>query len=204
MLRLIGRNINKKFDGRKVIQDVSFEISAPHCLGITGKNGSGKSTLIKMLAGLLVPDNGEIRFEKNGKVITQDDLYGHIGFIAPYLQLYDEFSSMENLMIFDNIRGIKKERSFYIQLLKKVQLGDRRNDQVKTFSSGMKQRLKIAFAISGSPDILLFDEPTSNLDEDGINLVREVMTEQKKDKILVVASNDKNDYFLFDSSINLD
>jgi heme exporter protein A len=204
MIRIIADNLTKTFNRRKVLENISFSISAPYCLGITGKNGAGKSTLIKIIAGLLEPNSGKIDYEIEKKRFSTDAALSKIGFLSPYLQLYDEFSALENLIIYDDIRESKKDQKVYANLLEKVGLYERRNDYLRTFSSGMKQRLKIAFALSNSPEVLLFDEPTSNLDESGIKIVHNIMEEHKKNGILIVATNDKNDYNLFDDIIKLD
>jgi len=203
MIRLFGESVQKVFNGREVFNNISFDIHTPSCLGIIGKNGSGKSTLIKIIAGLLQVTKGKILYEIDGKILSPDKLFKRIGFLSPYLQLYDEFTGIENLIIFDEIRNQKKEKEFYLDLLKKVELYDRRNDLLRTYSSGMKQRLKIAFALSNEPDVLLFDEPTSNLDDTGIEIIHSIMKQHKERGILVIASNDKSDYYLFDEIINL-
>jgi heme exporter protein A len=204
MIRIIADKITKTFNGRKVLTDVSFKLSNPFCLGITGKNGAGKSTLLKIIAGLLEPSTGKLFYETDYQNNNEEIQFLNIGFLSPYLQLYDEFTALENLITYDEIRGCKKENNHYNDLLNKVQLMDRRNDYLRTYSSGMKQRLKLAFALSNNPKILIFDEPTSNLDESGIELIHNVMNDHKKNGILIVASNDKNDYNLFDDVINLD
>jgi heme exporter protein A len=204
MIRIIADNITKTFNGRKVLNNISFNIVNPFCLGITGKNGSGKSTLIKIVARLLDPSGGKLTYETEKKQINNESIFLNIGFLSPYLQLYDEFTALENLIIYDEIRGSRKEKQNYLDLLDKVQLADRRNDFLRTYSSGMKQRLKIAFALSNTPEILLFDEPTSNLDDAGIEMVHDIMNTHKKNGILIVASNDKNDYNFFDDVIKLD
>jgi heme exporter protein A len=204
MIRIIADNLTKTFNRRKVLENISFSIDAPFCLGIIGKNGAGKSTLIKIIAGLLEPNSGKLEYEIGTKRLKAEAAISRIGFLSPYLQLYDEFSALENLIVYDEIRGNKKDLKIYTNLLERVNLYDRRNDYLRTFSSGMKQRLKIAFALSNSPDVLLFDEPTTNLDESGIKIVRDIMDEHKNNGILIVATNDKNDYNLFDDIIKLD
>ena len=203
MISLSLSNIKKFFNNRKVIDNISLDLSSPFCLGITGKNGAGKSTLIKIIAGVLEPSYGKVEYKLGNKKTTLSQLLPKIGFAAPYLNLYDEFTALENIIIYDEIRGLRKKEADYSEILKKIDLFERRRDLLKTFSSGMKQRLKIAVAISNNPSLLLLDEPSQNLDESGIQMVHDVVNEYKKKSIVIVCSNDKNDYCLFDETIKL-
>jgi ABC-type multidrug transport system ATPase subunit len=128
-------------------------------------------------------------------------MYDHIGFVSPYLNLYDEFTGAENLKIASAIRGISGDNADSV--LKRVGLFERRHDLLKIYSSGMKQRLKIAFSIFHDPQILLLDEPTSNLDLEGVSVVDDIAGEYKKDRILIIATNDAHEKSLCDSEINL-
>ena len=195
-------NLTKKFDRKIIFENVSFELSEGSSLAITGKNGSGKSTLIKIIANVIEKSGGEINFFSNGTEVKREHFYKYIGFVSPYLNLYDEFTGYENLKIISNIRGTKGDNIDGV--LKKVGLYDRRHDLLKIYSSGMKQRLKIAFSILHNPEILLFDEPTSNLDSEGINVVDEITNDYKNGRILVIATNDEHEKSLCESEVNLD
>lgn len=201
-IRLTAVNLTKKFDRKIIFENISFELSAGSSLAITGKNGSGKSTLIKTLANVIEKSSGEINFYSDGSEVKKEHYYKHIGFVSPYLNLYDEFTGYENLKIISNIRGINGDN--IDNVLKKVGLYDRRGDLLKIYSSGMKQRLKIAFSILHNPLILLLDEPTSNLDSEGVRIVDEIANDYKKDRILIIATNDENEKSLCESEVNLD
>ncbi len=185
--------IAKSFNRRKIFTEISFSLATNQSLAIAGRNGSGKSTLLKILAGVLSPSKGDIEISINGTTIKHSDYFIHIGLVSPYLQLYDEFSGWENLDIFRKVRGINATDEYLAELLRRVNLWERKNDYVRTYSSGMKQRLKYAFALIHKPPILLLDEPTSNLDAEGISTVYQIMEEQKKNGILIVATNDSED-----------
>lgn len=204
MFSLNCKEICKVFNGRIIFENISFTVEPFSCLGIIGKNGSGKSTLIKIISGLIEPTKGKVFYQNNNNIFEPGNFINQIGFISPYLELYDEFTGLENLIIFDEIRKNRKSKEFYFDLLKKVGLFERRHDFLRTYSSGMKQRLKVAFALSNNPYVLLFDEPTSNLDDSGIEMIYSIIREHKKKGIIVIASNDKNDYNLFDIIIDLD
>jgi len=200
-IKLQTVNLTKKFDRKIIFQNVSFSLSRGGSLAITGKNGSGKSTLIKIFASVLEKTSGELSLSVNSTQINKENFYKYIGFVSPYLNLYDEFSGYENLKIVSKIRGTNGEN--IDEVLKRVGLYERRNDLLKIYSSGMKQRLKIAFSILHNPEILLLDEPTSNLDKEGINIVIEIANEFKRDRILIIATNDEHEKSLCESEINL-
>ncbi|MBI5020259.1 MAG: ABC transporter ATP-binding protein [Ignavibacteriales bacterium] len=186
-------NIAKTFNNRKIFSEISFSLKERDSIAITGRNGSGKSTLLKILAGVLTPTRGTTDLKINNTTIKPEDYYNQLGLVSPYLQLYDEFTGWENLDFFRRVRNINVEDKYLDELLYKYNIWERRNDYVRTYSSGMKQRLKYAFAMIHKPPILLLDEPTSNLDAEGIATVYNTMEEQKKVGILIVATNDAED-----------
>ena len=194
-------NLRKNFDRKTIFRDLNFSLSNRDSMAITGRNGSGKSTLIKILANVLVQTSGSIGLNINNKVIERGDYYKYVGLVSPYLNLYDEFSGYENLRFVTKVRGVPPE---YIDpVLEKVGLYERRHDHVKIYSSGMKQRLKIAFSVIHRPLILLLDEPTSNLDSQGIETVDRISDEYKKNFILIIATNDEHERSLCEKEVNL-
>jgi heme exporter protein A len=200
-IKLQAAGLTKKFDRKIIFENVNFELTRKSSVAITGKNGSGKSTLIKIIANLLTQSSGELNLFSEGKKVKKEIVYRYIGFVSPYLNLYDEFTGAENLKIASAIRGISGDNAD--SALKRVGLFERRHDLLKIYSSGMKQRLKIAFSILHDPLILLLDEPTSNLDLEGVSVVDDIAGEYKKDRILIIATNDAHEKSLCDSEINL-
>lgn len=188
-----SQNLSKLFGRRLIFKDINFNWSDKGIFGISGPNGSGKSTFVKIVAGLITPSQGKIIHKNSEGEIIPEKLHNHIGFVSPYLVLYEEFSAWENLKIFAKIRGITLNEEMVMKYLTKFLLENRRDDLVKTYSSGMKQRLKFIFALMHSPEVLIFDEPTSNLDEEGKKTVYEIAREEAKTKIVVVASNEVKD-----------
>lgn len=188
---LKAEGVAKRFNRRNVFRDISFVLTPGSSLAVTGKNGSGKSTLMKILAGVLSPSSGRVVYESSGKRLSQDEIRPSLGFVSPYLQLYDEFTAVEVLDIIGRIRMTgRADQVRRRNLLEQFNLWGRRDDTVRTYSSGMKQRLKYVAALEHSPAILLLDEPTSNLDEEGVNAVRTVIADYGKSGVLVVATND--------------
>lgn len=195
--------LNKTFGRRLIFSGINFQFENSGIYGISGPNGSGKSTLVKIIAGLLSPTKGKIVHRNSGKEIISEKLHNHIGFVSPYLVLYEEFTAWENLNYFAMIRGIAFDKTYAEKLLEKFLLINRKNDLIKTYSSGMKQRMKFIFALIHHPEVLIFDEPTSNLDEEGKNSVYEIINEKSRKGIVIVASNDKSDLDLCSDIIDL-
>ncbi len=158
-----AQSLTKSFGRRLIFKEINFVWERHGIFGISGPNGSGKSTLVKIIAGLLSPTIGKIIHKNSNEEIIPEKLHDHIGFVAPYLVLYEEFSAWENLEIFAKIRGIELDKERVKKHLEEFLIYNRRNDLVKTYSSGMKQRLKFVFALMHLPEVLIFDEPTSLL-----------------------------------------
>jgi len=199
-----SQKLSKLFGRRLIFKNINFSWSDTGIFGISGPNGSGKSTLVKIVAGLIAPSQGKIIHKNSDGEIIPEKLHNHIGFVSPYLVLYEEFSAWENLKIFAKIRGITLNEEMVIKYLAKFLLENRKDDLVKTYSSGMKQRLKFIFALMHSPEVLIFDEPTSNLDEEGKKSVYEIAREEAKAKIVVIASNEIKDLELCDEILLLE
>ena len=193
-ISITASEVSKEFDRRLIFKDISFSLSSPASLSITGKNGAGKSTLSKFIAGVLSPTHGTVTYSDHEKQMGIEEFKHQIGFVSPYLNLYDEFTALENLQILSRIRALSQVNGERIkELLALVGLWNRRDDMVGTFSSGMKQRLKYAFALLHNPAVLILDEPTSNLDSEGIEVIKKIILQQQKTNILVIATNNKEE-----------
>lgn len=203
-IQLQVKELKKTFNNRLVFNKLSFELNSGDKFVITGKNGSGKSTLIKILAGVLTETSGKIEYSLDDKKIDRENFYQIVGLVSPYLVLYDEFTAFENLSLFSKIRGLKISDEEINEILNRVGLYERRNDLVRTYSSGMKQRMKYASAILHNPFVLLLDEPTSNLDIEGKNFVDDLIFNFRKDGIVIVATNETQDFKYGEKIINLD
>jgi len=192
-MKLSVEKIGKNFGEKKIFRDISFDLSPGMSAVIVGPNGSGKTTLVRIICGLIRPSSGEVKYMKDSKQILMEDIYNRIGFVGPYLELYEELTARENLMFFAKMKRVPNAVEKFSSLMNRLNLNGREDDQVKTYSSGMRQRLKYVFALIGNPEILILDEPTSNLDSDGIERVYDIMMEQKTNNILLLATNDQMD-----------
>lgn len=203
MITLEARNLGKWFGRRKVFEQIDFHLQEKESLVITGRNGSGKTTLLKILCGFVKPTHGEVKISLNGENLSRDESKDLLGLVMPDLELYGELTALENLTLLSRIRGWDPDEGELREKLAQVGLAGRENDLVFSFSSGMKQRLKYAFAGFNNPKILVLDEPTSNLDQEGISLVDQVTSLQKERGILILATNEKMDLKYGDQIIQL-
>ena len=188
------KNLYRNFGSRKVLKDISFFLQTGDSLAIVGKNGSGKTTLLRILAGLSAPTRGEITFSLNEQKISRQEAKRRLSYVGPELALYDSLTAAENLKFFATMRGIAIDDSLVEKILDMVGLEGRGRDFYRAYSSGMKQRLKYAVALLNAPDYLLLDEPTSNLDEEGKKIVSQIIARQKENGILIMATNEKEEY----------
>jgi len=193
MLSLEVRDLGKWFGRRKVFDRINFSLEEKSSLVVTGKNGSGKTTLLKILCGLVRPSKGDVLISVDGKTLTRYESKNLLGVVMPDLELYGELTALENLMFLSRIRGMDPDKDVLEEKIGWVGLVGREDDLVFSFSSGMKQRLKYAFALVLEPKILFLDEPTTNLDEEGISLVDQIASLQKQRGILILATNEKAD-----------
>jgi ABC-type multidrug transport system ATPase subunit len=196
--------LNKSFGRRLIFNDLHFKFEKEGVYGISGPNGSGKSTLVKIIAGIIGSSKGKIIHKLDNKEIPEEHLHNHIGFVSPYLVLYEEFSTYENLKLFAEIRGVSFNQERIDYLLNKFLLFKRKDDLLKTYSSGMKQRVKFIFALMHSPQLLILDEPTSNLDDEGKNSVYELVKEEGRNNIILIASNENHDLELCSDIVYLE
>ncbi len=197
-------DLTKYFGRRLIFNSINALFKSGKIYGVSGPNGSGKSTFAKIIANLISPTYGKIVHRYNNKIIVSDKLHKYIGFVSPYLFLYDEFTARENLIFFSRIRGIKFDDEFSNFLLSELNLYERRNELVKTYSSGMKQRLKFIFALLHRPQLIILDEPTSNLDNSGKEKVYELLIKESKTNLVIIASNEDTDLQLCNNIINLE
>jgi ABC-type multidrug transport system ATPase subunit len=162
---------------------------------ILGANGSGKSTLLQIIAGNLVPSEGTISY-RNGTGIPGDAFYAHISMAAPYLELIEEFTLNEMLRFHAKFKTMKNGMG-PDAIIERCYLGDAANKKIKDYSSGMKQRVKLALAILSDTPVLLLDEPCSNLDAKGVDWYKKLIEEFNKDRLIIVCSNEQKDEYGF-------
>ena len=191
-IRIVFSEVAKRFDERVVFRSVAGEAAPGEVLAVTGPNGSGKSTLLAILSGLLRPTKGSILYlQGDGSELERATWRQVLGAVAPAMSVYEELDAMENLRFFARVRGLRDADVRCLSCLERVGLDPDRHTLVAGFSTGMRQRLKIAQAMLHRPEVLFLDEPGSNLDPEGrVWLEGWVLAEQAAGTTVVLATND--------------
>lgn len=183
-------DIGKKFNREWIFKNVSHVFEKGSSTGITGSNGSGKSTLIKLISAAELPSKGTLNFNLNGSAVEHQEIYRHINFASPYMDLAEELSCEE---IFDFHLKFKPLSSSLTKdaFFELLYLSDAKNKYIKNFSSGMKQRLKLGLAICFESPLLLLDEPCSNLDTKGIDTYQSLLNTYSTNRTIIIGSNEE-------------
>lgn len=198
------KNVSRSFNRRKVIDSVSLKLNKGNYFAIKGSNGAGKSTLLRIILGDFEIEKGNIEYYRNGSKITLLDFLSNISFSAPYFNLYEEFTLIELAEIYCEFRKIKVNSNLFKELSNRFKLNEHLNKQIKFFSSGMKQRAKLILCFLSEPEIIFLDEPSTNLDVDGMNVLFAILKEYKeKGATLLLASNEIRELELCDSFLSL-
>lgn len=180
--------IGKRYQKEWIFKDLDFQFESNSPVAILGSNGSGKSTLIQILSGYLTPTAGLIQWEKDKSLISVQHIYKSVTLASPSSALYDDFTLRENISFFQSFKKFKGDLNVE-QIAEKMGLVSQMDKQLKFYSSGMRQRVKLGLAIMGESDILLLDEPSSHLDAKAIEWYNDLVAEFMKDRVVCVASN---------------
>ncbi len=203
MIELRVSNLTKIYGNHEVFKKLSFGFKKG-VLGISGSNGAGKSTLLQCLAGLLKPTKGSVEWSRDGILVKQNELKNLLGFAAPYVQLYEELTALENLKFLNELHP-GKNTSDPIALIQSFNADEFQNNFYGDLSTGQQQRVKLAAACIHQPLILCMDEPGSNLDEKGTALINSLVDNLRaENKTIIIASNQSRELDLCDKIIDLD
>ncbi|MBS4179313.1 ABC transporter ATP-binding protein [Lederbergia citrea] len=179
------KNVTKTIRGKKIIDDLSFEVVEGEVFGFLGPNGAGKTTTIRMIVGLIGITSGEITICGKNVVKDYENAIKHVGAIVENPELYKFLTGYQNLeQVARLIKGVTKEK--IDEIVELVGLKDRIHDKVKTYSLGMRQRLGIAQSLLHDPKILILDEPTNGLDPAGIREIRDYLRSLAREKGLAI------------------
>ena len=186
-------NISKKFNREWVFKNLSFEFSTQYCYGILGKNGSGKSTLLQVIAGNILPTSGQIKYENEGNKIFSDDIYKHLSFCAPYLELIEDYTIIEMIKFHGQFK--KYLNDFTNKNIIDLTEFDEatRNRKIKDYSTGMKQRVKLILAVMSDVPLIVLDEPCTNLDNKSILWFHQLIKIYLNNRLLLISSNNKEE-----------
>lgn len=187
-LKSLGKRFNRQWIFRKL--DYAFEPG--NAYAITGFNGSGKSTLLQMVAGAMEKSEGDIRYSNNNGPVEADVFYRKFSMSAPYLELIEELTLQEFYGFHFGLKPILP--GFSIEsVIELLDLKDAANKEIRQFSSGMKQRAKLGQAFFSDVPVLMLDEPTANLDTNGIGLYHRLINEFGNDRLVIICSNDEQE-----------
>lgn len=191
--------ISKRFGKQLLFRDISFSLETGDSFFITGPNGSGKSTMLQVIAGIQRNSSGEVIFSRGKNEIQGEERFRHFGFVSPALNPYDMLTAVENIEFASE--GVKPER--IKEMLDLFGLYRHRDKHVGLYSSGMKQRLRLILAMIDTPGILLLDEPASNLDAEGKEIVFSAIEIIRKETIVIIATNEHEEMKLCTKGIDL-
>lgn len=189
----------KRFNRDWIFRHLHYEFSPAHSYAIIGPNGSGKSTLLQSIAGAIAISEGNIRYA-NGSAILPDDAYRFLSLCAPYLEVVEEMTVTEFLQFH---AGFKPLILPIPAIIEKMGLATAAHKQIRYYSSGMKQRVRLAQALFSDTPVILLDEPCTNLDADGIALYRQLIAEHAGNRLVVVSSNDLQEYDFCEKKIDI-
>lgn len=185
--------VSKRFKRDWIIQHLLYNFKSGSRTAVLGSNGSGKSTLLKIISGFMAVSEGDVVWKINDQEIDASDWHHYFSFSAPYLEMIEEYTLQESLDFHFSLKNIRPDVNIEV-LLKNSGLAEHKTKQIRNFSSGMKQRLKLILALGSDVELYLLDEPCSNLDQTGIEWYKSLIEAVPKDKTIIVASNNEEEY----------
>lgn len=201
-MRIALSNVGKRFNRDWIFRKVNIEFLAGHTYAITGSNGSGKSTLLQILGGSMIASEGTIDWHNDTASLDENKVHTAISFVAPYLEVVEEMTLTEFLSFHAHFKPFIYGLSIK-EIIEKVGLQNAAEKQIRYYSSGMKQRVKLAQGIFSDVPVLLLDEPCTNLDSAGIQLYKNLVAEFCNGKTIIVSSNDINEYSFCETEVNI-
>lgn len=201
-MELVLSNVGKRYRFDWIFRHVDFHFQENRKYAILGPNGSGKSTLMKVLSGHLTPSKGKISFKSDSKLLLADHVYRRLSYAAPYIDLIEELTLEEAIQFHLRFKKMRNDLDLK-SILDILQFKKARKKEIRFFSSGMKQRLKLVLAICSDTELLLLDEPTTNLDKQGFDWYQELINEYTNDRLVIVASNVEMDYHFCDEHLSI-
>jgi ABC-type multidrug transport system ATPase subunit len=195
-------NIGRRFNREWIFRGINHTFTSGKIYAILGPNGSGKSTLLQVLNGSLEPSAGKIAYSFDGKPVEAENVYQHLSLAAPYLELIEEFTLNEMIDFHFKFKAYKPgiDKDMIIDLLA---LPGSKNKMIRYFSSGMKQRLKLALAFCADTPMLMLDEPTSNLDTQGVDWYLNLVQKFAHNRLTIICSNQEHEYNFSDEQLNI-
>jgi len=201
-MEILLNNIGKRYQYDWIFRAIDCQFKAGQRYAILGPNGSGKSTLMRILSGHLTPSKGEIEFRENNVVVEKDAVYKRISYAAPYIELIEELTLKESIAFHRRFKPFISAVSEK-DIMNLLGFENAEQKQIRNFSSGMKQRFKLVLAICSQSSVILLDEPTTNLDQQGMDWYLELIERYAGDRLVIVASNVELDYRFCELRLNI-
>lgn len=202
MMTISLSDAGKRFNRDWIFRHVNYTFESGKSYAITGPNGSGKSTLLQALSGSLLLNEGEAKYTSGSKKLAAEEVYRHVSICAPYLELIEEMTLTEFLNFHQGFKpflpGVSADA-----VITAIGLEKAINKQIRYYSSGMKQRVKLAQCIFSDTAVVLLDEPCTNLDATGISLYHSLIADYCKNRLVVVSSNDEMEFHFCQSVISI-
>jgi ABC-type multidrug transport system ATPase subunit len=196
-------NCGKRFNRDWIFRNFSFDFIPGQTYAITGPNGSGKSTLLQVIGGALVTSEGKVNyFTSEANEMAPENAFQQLALAAPYLEVVEEMTLTEFLRFHQQFKPFQSKVST-TEVIDLIGLSGSSEKQIRYYSSGMKQRVKLAQAIFSDVSCLLLDEPCTNLDEEGIALYRTLILNYGNQRTIIVSSNDRQEYEFCEHHINI-
>lgn len=200
-MRILLTDAGKRYNREWIFRHVNQAFETGHRYAITGHNGSGKSTLLQVIAGAIVPNEGQLVIQDDtGKTIEAH--FRQVSITAPYLELVEEMTAAEFLAFHSAFKPFLDQMTI-AEVLQEVELSHAAGKQIRYYSSGMRQRLKLAQGILSDTPFVLLDEPCTNLDEAGIRLYHRLVQSYTGTRCVIVSSNDLQEYDFCENRINI-
>lgn len=194
--------IGKRYNHDWIFRNLDFDFHPKKHYAIIGPNGSGKSTLLQIISGATIFNEGKISYVENDATIIAENIFQKIAFAAPYLEVIEEMTLAEFFTFHQKMKGWLEGLDTQ-KVIEASGLKNAAHKQIRYYSSGMKQRVKIAQAILSNVPVILLDEPLTNLDEEGVLLYHELIKKFCYNRLLIVSSNDKNEYSFCDEILDI-
>ena len=203
MFTIQVQNASKRFHHEWIFKNLNLDLSAGDTIAITGGNGSGKSTLLKCLSGAIQLTSGAIQYQSGTTQIVEEQWFRSLALATPYLELPEEFTLSEVLSFHFQFKNPLQQRS-NAEILEVLGLEKHKSKTLSQFSSGMKQRVKLALAIFSEVPFLLLDEPTTNLDKQGVTWYLDLIQQFTPNRIVMICSNDPREYDFCEKKIAME
>ncbi|MDP4267163.1 MAG: ABC transporter ATP-binding protein [Bacteroidota bacterium] len=191
-MKIFLNNISKKYSSGFTLKDINYEFNTGNIYGISGTNGCGKSTLLKIIASMELPDSGKINYFNCNSPIYDRQINKYLSVVAPYSEVSDYFTLEESIDFHFSFKSYQKnfDKNKVIDMLNMRHIS---KQMIGTFSSGMKQKLKLVLAMYSDSPLVLLDEPAMNLDGDSIDMFQTLIKDFSKNRLILIFSNNRSE-----------